>query len=289
MNTRRTSALTSPLPVSLPVIAAAILAVLIAWILVRLVWLVISGPQVAPAAALTLPTQQQAARAHAGSLEDLFGQTRRPTQRPQTPALESLEGWRLQGVLRSGEQALAILSDPAGEAQVFRIDQALDDERRLTHIEANEVVIEQRGRAHRLALHEAVTEEADSAMSSRPVDDRLDSSSVGGQSFEGVGVASLGSVAEQWSGTDQALIVALPVRGGGIRVRPGRDASVFTQIGLQTNDVVTAINGQPIDDDIDWLAMLMRDEAISITLQRQGRQMVLAPDREALIRSLQSL
>jgi general secretion pathway protein C len=289
MTIRRASALTSPLPVSLPVIAAAILAVLIAWIVVRLLWLVISGPQVPPAAALTLPTQQHAARVQHGSLQDLFGQTNRPTQRPQTPAVESLEGWRLQGVLRSGQHTLAILSDPAGEAQVYRIDQALDDERRLTQIDVNEVVIEQRGRAHRLALHEAMSEETDATMLIHTRDDALAGQSWDGHSFEGVGVASLGAAADQWSGPAQALIVALPVRGGGVRVRPGRDASVFTQIGLQTNDVVTAINGQAIDDDIDWLALLMREEAISITLQRQGRQMVLTPDREALIRSLQSL
>ena len=287
MTTIRSRMPTSPLPVSVPVIAAALLAVLIAWVLVRLLWLVISGPQVPPADALVLPTAQQAARGQHGSLQDLFGETNRPRQRPQTPAVESLDGWRLQGVLRSGQQALAILSDPGGEAQIYRIDEALDDERRLTDIKVNEVVIEQRGRLHRLALHENTTLAQPSAV---PEATEGNGGTDAAPSMQGLGVASVATPAAVEHGLAQAqsLIIALPVRGGGFRVRPGRDASVFTALGLQTNDVVTAVNGQPVNSEVDWVALLMREDGISITLQRDGRQQVLTPDRDALIRSLQS-
>lgn len=277
---------TSPLPVSVPVIVAALLAVLIAWVLVRLLWLVISGPQVAPADALVLPAAQQAVRTQQGSLQDLFGETNRPRPRPQTPAVESLDGWRLQGVLRSGQHALAILSDPGGESQIYRVDEALDNERRLTEINVNEVVVEQRGRAHRLALHEATA-----TAESSPVSETLGNVDTDTMpSMEGLGVASVAAAASVEHGLVQAqsFIIALPVRGGGFRVRPGRDPSVFTALGLQTNDVVTAVNGQPLDSEVDWVALLMREDTISITLQREGRQQVLTPNRDALIRSLQS-
>lgn len=287
MTTLRSRMPTSPLPVSVPVIAAALLAVLIAWVLVRLLWLVISGPQVAPADALVLPTAQQAVRTQQGSLQDLFGETNRPRQQPQAPAVESLDGWRLQGVLRSGQHALAILSDPGGEAQIYRVDEALDNERRLTEINVNEVVIEQRGRAHRLVLHEA-TATAESSPVSETLGANANTDAM--PSMEGLGVASVAAAASVEHGLAQAqsFIIALPVRGGGFRVRPGRDPSVFTALGLQTNDVVTAVNGQPIDSEVDWVALLMREDTISITLQREGRQQVLTPNRDALIRSLQS-
>src|SRR5699024_9268398 len=42
-------------------------------------------------------------------------------------------------------------------------------------------------------------------------------------------------------------VSVMPVAGGGFRVRPGRNAQLFQQLGLQVNDVVVAVNGQPLE------------------------------------------
>lgn len=73
----------------------------------------------------------------------------------------------------------------------------------------------------------------------------------------------------------------MPVRGGGFRVRPGRDATVFRQLGLQADDVITAVNGQPVTSEADARRIfdeVMRTGELAITVQRDGREQVLRPD-----------
>jgi len=86
-------------------------------------------------------------------------------------------------------------------------------------------------------------------------------------------------------------ISVMPVNSGGFRVRPGRDAQLFTQLGLQVNDVVTAINGQPLESEAQlqnvFGDVLARGE-IAITVNRQGREMVLRPEIDQILRSLQN-
>ncbi len=85
-------------------------------------------------------------------------------------------------------------------------------------------------------------------------------------------------------------ISVLPVSGGGFRVRPGRDARLFAELGLQVNDVVKAINGQPLESEEDvqsLFADVMRRGEVAITVNREGREMTLRPDLEAILGRLE--
>ena len=76
-------------------------------------------------------------------------------------------------------------------------------------------------------------------------------------------------------------ITILPVAGGGFRVRAGRDATLFTRLGFHVNDIVTAINGQPVSTQADVRAVFENynpGQRIAITVRRGDRQLVLTPD-----------
>ncbi|MFU8833189.1 MAG: PDZ domain-containing protein, partial [Wenzhouxiangella sp.] len=90
------------------------------------------------------------------------------------------------------------------------------------------------------------------------------------------------------TGALASSINVMPVTGGGYRVRPGRDATLFAQLGLQVNDIVLAVNGQPLQSEEAARALfadVMQRREIAITINRQGREMTLRPDLEQIMGS----
>jgi len=75
------------------------------------------------------------------------------------------------------------------------------------------------------------------------------------------------------------LVRAEPVRDRatgklkGYRIRPGRDRQLLSRFGLRSGDVVTSINGIPMDNPLKALE-LMRDVSslsqISLEVERNG-------------------
>jgi len=104
----------------------------------------------------------------------------------------------------------------------------------------------------------------------------------------GAGIGSLTSMTSGFSLDPNELarrITILPVAGGGFRVRAGRDAAIFTQLGFHANDIVLAINGQPVDNQGDVRAVFESfrpGEPLAITVRRGERQLVLTPDLSML-------
>jgi hypothetical protein len=100
---------------------------------------------------------------------------------------------------------------------------------------------------------------------------------------QGVSIASMPRISRRLgAGYTRSMaqnINVMPVSGGGFRVRPGRDARLFAELGLQVNDVVTAVNGQPLDSEEAARALfsdvLTRGE-VAITVNRQGQELTLA-------------
>jgi general secretion pathway protein C len=110
----------------------------------------------------------------------------------------------------------------------------------------------------------------------------------------GIGVASIPGMSSTGALNVGALsqsISVIPVSSGGFRVRPGRDARLFSELGLQINDVVTAVNGQPLESEQAARALfadVMRRGEVAITINRGGQEMTLRPDLEQVMRSLQN-
>jgi general secretion pathway protein C len=64
----------------------------------------------------------------------------------------------------------------------------------------------------------------------------------------------------------------------GYRVYPGRDPDRFTKLGLLPGDLVTAVNGQPLDDpsrSMELMRNLTGSDNITLTVERDGAQRIV--------------
>ena len=184
---------------------------------------------------------------------------------------------RLRGVV-TGERGYAIIVDADGNEGVYRVGDEVPGEATVLTIQARRVVLRRDGTREALALPGAAEAAASTPAPSAPRD------AGGGGGSTGLGIGSLASMASRFAldADELALrITILPVAGGGFRVRAGRDAALFTRLGFHANDVVVAINGQPVDNRADVRAVFddYRPGApLAITVRRGDRQLVLTPD-----------
>src|SRR5581483_8930441 len=78
----------------------------------------------------------------------------------------------------------------------------------------------------------------------------------------------------------------------GFRVYPGRDAAAFIRLGLRPGDLVTAIDGTPLDDPAraqQILSTLGSSSEAHITVLRNGQQQDLTLDLAAVEQEAESL
>jgi len=208
----------------------------------------------------------------------MFGAAREPdygfpTELPATPLQ-----LRLRGVV-TGERGYAIIVDAQGNEGVYRVGDEVPGQAELVSIEARRVVLARAGEREALELPGA-SRASVAANAPAPVprsDERPGLAN-------GVGIGSLSSITSRFSLDPEAIanrITILPVAGGGFRIRAGRDAAIFTQLGFHANDVVLAINGQPVDGEADVRAIFENyspDQPLAITVRRGDRQRVLTPN-----------
>lgn len=275
------------------------LAVLIAtWLLVRMVWLVVSGPEVDAAPVPPVPRIAQTA-AQAGEFRwQLFGQSQSLATPVRPITTVSRSSLRLMGVV-SGADGYAMIAESGGAEAVFRVGDELPDGSQLRAIEPNQVVLSANGQDEILPLdRDRVSPgSAPGARATPTARADIGSSLPGLRGFQaptGISAASMPELART-SGLDLNAMASglsvMPVRGGGFRLRAGQNAALFARLGLQVNDIVTAVNGQPLqsEDQVQALfADVLQRGEVAITITRQGREMVLRPDLEEIIRSLQN-
>lgn len=189
---------------------------------------------------------------------------------------------RLRGVV-TGERGYAIIVDADGNEGVYRAGDTVPGDAEVVTIEPRRVVLERNATREALELPGSGSSTSTAAVSrsSRQAREREGLAS-------GVGIGSLASMTSGFSLDPEALaqrITILPVAGGGFRVRAGRDAGIFTQLGFHANDIVLAVNGQRVDNQADVRAVFESfrpGEPLAITVRRGERQLVLTPDLSML-------
>ncbi len=92
------------------------------------------------------------------------------------------------------------------------------------------------------------------------------------------------------------LLRPQPVYAGaqlrGFRVYPGRNRTLFARIGLQPGDLVTAINGAPLEDPqrgIESLRGIAQGASVTLSIERNGQQHQLTVDAAQATQQLQQL
>jgi len=212
----------------------------------------------------------------------MFGDPTEPDYGFAQPLPPTPLSLRLRGVV-TGERGYAVIVDADGDEGVYRVGDMVPGDAEVVTIEPRRVVLERNAAREALELPGSGA----STTTAAAPRGRSEPSERAGLAA-GVGIGSLGSMTSRFRLDPSELarrITILPVAGGGFRVRAGRDAAIFTQLGFHANDIVLAINGQPVDNQGDVRAVFESfrpGQPLAITVRRGERQLVLTPDLSML-------
>ncbi|ROH89159.1 type II secretion system protein GspC [Stagnimonas aquatica] len=264
----------------LPPLAVLLLSLLIAWQLASLVWLAVPTPEAArwkPAPAYVDPTPPKPAVNNDGlASSHLFGEYRAGAVSDAASlanAPDTQLNFTLLGILAgsSDAESLALISREGGDEAPFRIGDDVSPGVNLQAIFPDRVILSRNGRLETLRLDK-------DAPSNAPLLNAV----AQGDSQEGTpAAAEMLSQIRQQVMTDPSkaasFIRVQPIAGEsgvrGYRVYPGPERGAFNAAGLKPGDVVTAINGTPLNDPgqaLQLLQSLSTASSLNLAVERNG-------------------
>ena len=264
----------------LPPLTVLLLSLLLAWQLASLVWLAVPTPEAArwkPAPAYVDPTppkpvvsDDSLAASHlfgeyqAGAVSDAASLANAPDTQLNFTLLGILAG-------SSDAESLALISREGGDEAPFRIGDDVSPGVNLQAIFPDRVILSRNGRLETLRLDK-------DAPSNAPLRNAV----AQGDSHEGTpAAAEMLSQIRQQVMTDPSkaasFIRVQPIAGEsgvrGYRVYPGPERGAFNAAGLKPGDVVTAINGMPLNDPgqaLQLLQSLSTASSLNLAVERNG-------------------
>jgi general secretion pathway protein C len=267
-----------------PTLLTVALVIVLAAQLASLLWRVLSssGTDTAPppavdAGAVPAVDLGSIVNAHLFGIASMTGD---PNAAPATSANLTLAG-TLAGI--DPEQGWAIIGASAQAARVYATGATLPGGTRLLAVYPDRVILDRNGVRESLALP------------------RLSGAAGAAPVAYGPAGAQTGSLADsvrELMAQDQSAVNELlrpqPVFAGaqlrGYRVYPGRNRGQFAKLGLQPGDLVTAVNGAPLDDPNRGLEILRgigMGSGVTLTIDRNGQQQQLAVDPATAMQELQ--
>ena len=234
----------------------------------------------------------------------LFGRMEAPqsVEAPPAPMPATPLNLRLAGVFfveRGGDRALALIAEGNGVERGYRIGESLPGGARLDQIQRDSVVVSRGGRrevlnlprledAGKMPVSEGVSPtmplepempmpieaemvpEPTTFHEPRPID------------ATAVATRLRGAGSNRPQGLEDIAFASPYVQNGqflGFRLRPGRDRQLMQQLGLNSGDVITEVNGSRINNPMQGLAMLqelLHAERINVRVLRNGAEIPLA-------------
>lgn len=282
----------------LSALVALLLIVLLAKALASLTWTLLPAPDenmtgfVQPGPALT-QTRSVSAKVSAASIErlHLFGEAGKAAPTVAATVVDAPDtrlNLKLHGVLASDNLVIAraIIADGKGLEDAYAVDDKLPGNAVLKEIHTDRIILEHRGRLETLRLPKDANTLVNNRVATSPT--------MGGRPAAAISSSTedTGALLRQYRDalvTDpqsvMELVRAEPVRDRstgklrGYRVRPGRDRQLLSRFGLRAGDVVTSVNGIPMDNPLKALE-LMRDvttlSQISLEVERNGTSQTFA-------------
>lgn len=269
-----------------PLVITAVIMFLLALSAARITWMVFPPPMDEATVPLNEPetpspiarkdpllTSREIATRH------LFG-TPPPDDAPAAdqPIPETQLNLLLRGVAASSNTAaaFAIVADPAGKEEFYRVGDQLPGGAVLKEVHPQHIVLSRGDRFETLRLpQQPLQMNAPAQPTARPPAMTPMPSAVAPDAG-----AALQQLREQFMHDPQMMANLLqgePFRDGGrligYRIRPGRDTALFTKFGLQTGDVVTAVNGVSVTDPqgrLDLMRSIGTIEEVTVDLLRNG-------------------
>jgi general secretion pathway protein C len=283
-------------------IAAGLLAALAG---LRLLATLATGPALAPVAPVQLASAGPDTPAPAQSVANwhLFGNATAPIDLAQLAQAAPATALKLtlRGTLNENapEGGLAIIGDETGTDRAYRVGDTLPGDARLEGIYAGRVLLSRAGVNESLSLPTETKNSAPtlSGPGVRGADPML-AQSIGGNlpgsatpapfvaPVVGPMAPSLDSFRNNL-GTDPAELAKqvqiFPViengRMAGVRLSAGRDSDILARAGLRPSDIVTAVNGIPLDGpqrSAELMATLKDARRVQVTVRRDGQDVQLA-------------
>lgn len=268
-----------------PMLMTILLVIVLAAQLASLLWRFLGSPNatanappVVDVGAAPAVDLSSIVNAHLFGVAGLSGD---PNAAPATSANLALAG-TLAGL--DPGHGWAIIGASAQAARVYATGASLPGGTTLLAVYRDRVILERNGARESLALP------------------RLSGTAAAPIAYRPAAGDESGSVAEsvrQLMAQDQSAVNDLlrpqPVFSGaqlrGYRVYPGRNRGQFAKLGLQPGDLVTAVNGAPLDDPSrgpEILRGIGNGATVTVTIDRNGQSQQLTVDPAAVVQEIQS-
>jgi len=261
----------------LPLWASVVLGLLIAWTLAQLTWALLPRPKETTPIYKSQSTAAPTFDADELANMHLFGaaEVSAPTDAPATTLNLILRG--IVAAARNSKESLAIISSN-GTEEMYTVGAQLPGGAQIQSIYTDRVLLSVNGRIQSLQLPK-------SSGSGGSTDNNM----LAPISAPGVVYGSNLPATRNLNQLRKDLIQhpehlldvmrAMPVMENGkligYRVFPVGNSNAFAKLGLQAGDVVTAVNGMPLDNPAESMSILNKlktSEQISITFTRNGQQ-----------------
>jgi general secretion pathway protein C len=162
-------------------------------------------------------------------------------------------------------QGYAIIGENAASAKVYAVGKTISGGTKLHAVYPDRVILDRGGRLEALMLPRKYQGGGAAAALAPPAES-----------------AMLGDRLRELAGQNPGAITEIlrpqPVFANGqqrgYRVYPGRDRQQFTRLGLMPGDLVTAVNGAPLDDPARGMEVLQSMNSatdVTVTVERNGQ------------------
>lgn len=261
-----------------PDIANLILVVMLALAGARLFWLlwpasdIVIAPQTTDSQSRTASSQTLDIDAIASA--HLFGQQSAAdiaqAKKKVINAPETHLNLTLTGIVSdsAGKQSRALIKNPKGKQDSYRVGEGIISGVTLYAVYANRVILDRSGHYETLTL--------ESVKAAQSMTGLRRTSAVNGQLAHNLSQVRQQILSDPSSASRYIRLRPARQNGSlvGYRIYPGADKSLFKQAGLRSGELVTAINGTPLDNpaqSLQMLGKLAHASSASVTLKRGGK------------------
>lgn len=280
-------------------VVSLVLVVMLGHGLARLTWQIV-GPPPPAAMATAVPGTGDAPdpgtvgpkdHARAISALSLFGE---PGSEPQVvtapePVQETPLNLRLGGVLYGGGGGIALIAEAGGPESRYRPGDSLPGGARLERVLPRQVILSRSGREETLTLPRDSDTTPGSLPASLPTAAVAPTGVAAGAMPVTVAAGGLAGPLDPSAGGSadalQDLAFASPyVENGrfvGFRLRPGRRRELLGQLGLQSGDILTEVNGVRLENPAQGVAALQGltgSGQVSVRVVRGGEELAFTFD-----------
>lgn len=269
----------------LPLVLTVLVVLLLAYELAGLTWRWMQGPAqvqaLPPPAADTAAAPAKQADATRVVAAHLFGQAEATPggNEEVLAAPETRLNLELRGVFATGDQTgAAVIADASRQEHYYRIGESVAGEAKLHEVHPDRVILERGGRYEALTLPKQPLPGSGTGQPSQAPGAPAPSAAPAANTSE------TRQMLQQYRQTLinepkqlMNLVRFTPVTKGsqtiGYRLSPGADRTLLARFGLRNGDVVTAVNGLPVDGasgGVDIIQKLASAEQLVLQVERDG-------------------